>query len=290
MTLLEHLQAINPNFLKFVIQDIQDANALSIGVRCFGIEKDGTTFSGGTASTSEIAKRIAIAEAFERSLIDVVAKDEKLSKKFNMAYFPSSSGFASGFDRASTRFRAICEGLERWVWSKWIDEQYRLSPHPKNEVILNPLAAHLSSSFDEVFWYSKNFLLPITLEENLPLTIIIFLGCKDNGIYPGSRVSRSTDDLYTHPIIEAQRNYSNTQLNKVALPDDDIIKKRTFYFANNKKQAFEQILKANIDSWPEPKLRLLEELDTNITEVFLYRCLLENFMGWHLGPVNRFVY
>jgi len=119
---------------------------------------------------------------------------------------------------------------------------------------------------------------------------MIFLGCKDNGIYPGSRVSRSTDDLYSHPIIEAQRNYSNTQLNKVALPDDDIIKKRTFYFANNKKQAFEQIHKANNDHCPEPKLRLLEELGTNITEVFLYRCLLEDFMGWHLGPVDRFVY
>lgn len=294
MTLLEHLQNLNPEFSKFLIQEIKNSEGVTVGDRCHALDKNGTTFAGGTGATNDLAKRIAIAEVFERSFVRKIANDVELSKKFNMMKFPSSSGFAAGFENNSTKFRSICEGLERWIWSKWIDDNFYIEELLKERVLLSPLAKHLSSCFDEVFWYSKSFLISDHFTYPMALKIVIFLGCKDDGIYAGSRVSTENDDLFSHPIIEAQRNYQNFSLHQKGLStqydQDYIIKKRALYFGSHKGEALEQVARSFKRDWPTPKFSLLEEYNTEISNLFLYRCLFEDFMGWHLGPVDRFVY
>lgn len=289
MTLLQRLQTINPNFLEFITQEVVDETGLVLGVKCFGVEKDGAVFAGGTARDKDLAIRIAVAEAFERSYLDEIYKDEELALTFDMKNFPSSSGFAAGFDQSSTRFRAICEGLERWIWSKWIDEQFSIA-RDLSAANFDPLTKHLLKSFDETHWFKKDFTLAVTPTEKLNLTIVIFLGCREDGIFAGSRVSTSGDILYQHPVVEAHRNFSNAKVHKVKpLVLDDIIQKRTIYFSSNKTRALEQVSAASFNQWPTPTIQLLERFDTK-SEIFLYRCLMKDFIGWHLGPVDRFVY
>lgn len=291
MDLLDLLKKINPNFLEFITQDIVDDGKNLLGVKCFGVDKDANVFAGGTGTTKDLAIRIAIAEAFERSLFLNLCKDTKLCEEFDIANFPTSSGFAVGFDEKSTRFRAICEGLERWVWSKWIDEHFIIPEEAPNESVLSPLTQHLLKSFDKTYWYKKEFSLNVSPNEKLKLSIVIFLGCAQGGIFPGSRVSTKADDLYQHPVIEAHRNLSNALLDKTqTFICRDIIQERTMFFAKNKEMALSQIACANQTDWPAPEIGLLRKLDTKSSQVFMYRCLLRNFVGWHLGPVERFVY
>lgn len=289
MNLLQRLQTINPNFLEFITQEVVNEEGLVLGVKCFGVEKGDVIFAGGTAQDKDLALRIAIAEAFERSYLDLINKDQDLARTFDMKNFPSSSGFAAGFDQSSTRFRAICEGLERWIWSKWIDEQFSI-PRDLTIGTFDPLTKHLLKSFDETHWFKKDFVLEVTPTEKLNLTIVIFLGCSEDGIFAGSRVSSKGDALYQHPVIEAHRNYSNAKIHKIKqLVLEDIIQERTIFFSSNKKCALEQVGAADTIQWPTPMIHLLERYETN-SEVCLYRCLMKDFIGWHLGPVERFVY
>ena len=206
-----------------------------------------------------------------------------------MKDFPSSSGFAAGFDNDSTKFRAICEGLERWAWSKWIDENYQIDivqPLMK----LNTLTMKMLSEFSDTLWLRKDFEITID-NKKMNLSLSIFLGFTEHGIFPGSRVSTINDDLFEHPVIEAHRNFLNSKLKSVStIQSIDIIHKRLMYFSNHQQEALSQIRNAKRTSWPNPELCLLKNLETNIPGVFLWRCLFKNFIGWHLGNEDRFVY
>lgn len=290
MTLLELLLKINPKFKDFTTQEIKDKNGVLLGVKCFGEETDGVVFSGGTATSADLALRIAVAESFERSFLNVIYRNPILFNEFNMANFPSSSGFAAGFDEASTRFRALCEGLERWVWSKWIDEGYILPSIEESTLSFNPLTKHFLQSFEQTLWFQKDFTVQVSPSETHELTILVFLGLSGNGIFPGSRVSTKKDNLTQHPVIEAHRNLTNAQLHTSENKLEDIIQERTIYFAHHKEEAFRQIQKADKDTWPSPEISLLKKYETGNKEIFLYRSLMKDFVGWHVGDVKRFVY
>lgn len=290
MNLLEELKRINPDIVEFIQQEILDNNGNIVGSRCYGINKSGDSFSGGTAASKDTALRVAIAEAFERSLFYRVLDDEKLKQDFDLVNYPSTSGFAAGFDDKPTRFRAICEGLERWAWSKWIDEHFKIE-EDKTQKKLSNLTSHLLNDFIDNRWFRKELEVEISPKEKIKLSLVIFLGLTDNGVFPGSRVSTKSDDLYEHPVIEAHRNLINFKLNNEdTASTGDIIEQRTMYFGQNKKLALEQIETASKNTWPLPKLSLLKNFETNIPEVFLYRCLFKDFIGWHTGTKERFVY
>lgn len=290
MNLLDELKKLNPDIFEFIHQDILDHNGINIGSRCYGMTNKGEALSGGTASNKETSLRISVAEAFERSLFYKLNEQEKLKHEFDLINFPSTSGFAAGFDDKSTRFRAICEGVERWAWSKWIDEHYKIAEY-KPDKPFSKLTLHLQNDFLETRWFKKDFEIVISPKEKLNLSLVIFLGMTENGIFPGSRVSTELDDLNEHPVIEAHRNLINFKLDQKNPKDsNDIIEKRTMFFGDHKDIALEQIAKSTLIDWPKPELHLLKKFDTNISELFLYRCLLKDFIGWHEGDIERFVY
>lgn len=290
MNLLESLKDINPSFKELIVQEIKNLERETIAYKCFGTEGSGNVFCGGTANDQDTAIRIAVAEAFERSYLNIIAADPIAKSEFDLVNFPSSSGFAAGFDLDTTRFRAICEGVERWAWSKWIDDKLFIAPMEKSPP-LSKLGIYLQQSFEQVFWYKKDFKLKVSNDESLNLQLVIFLGCKDEGIYPGSRVSTSHDNLLDHPIIEAHRNLTNAELNKSENKTfNDIIEQRTHYFATNKLHALKQMAESIKTDWPQPEIALLKRFDNTAPGVFLFRCLLKDFTGWHLGPIDRFIY
>lgn len=288
--MLEELKKINSNIVEFIQQDIVDITGNIIGSRCYGINTKGESFSGGTAVNKETALRIAIAETFERSLFYQIASNEELKREFDLINYPSTSGFAAGFNEQPARFRAICEGVERWAWSKWIDEHFKIE-EDLGDKKFSKLTDHLLNDFNEIRWFRKEFDIELSTNEKIKLSLVIFLGLTDDGVFPGSRVSTDTDDLYEHPVIEAHRNFINFKLNSESIKcNGDVIEQRTMFFGKNRKLALRQIEAATKNIWPQPKLSLLKKFETNIPEVFLYRCLFKDFIGWHEGPKERFVY
>lgn len=288
-SLLKTLKDLNPEFMDLTVQEIGDEEK-TVGFQCFVRNLDGSIFAGGTSQQKYTAIRIAVAEAFERSFFRKIILNPVERDKFLIDQFPSTSGFAFGFNEKQTRFRAICEGLERWAWSKWIDEGFQLLQFTP-EIPASALTKHLLKSFSETYWFRKSFKIEINNNESMELCIVIFLGCTDNGIFPGSRVSMPNDNLLEHPVIEAHRNYTNSVIHQISPLDlKDIIQERTIFFSSNKKIALDQIKESIKSDWPTPKIYLLQKHLISIPNLFLYRCLFEDFIGWHEGDVTRFVY
>lgn len=288
MNKMEFLLKLNPQFAGIKMQEIIYDLKVT-GFNCLVQDTSLHTFSGGTSSCKETAKRIAIAEAFERSFLTLINSDPLLRSEYFLNEYPSSTGFAAGFNKAKTNFRSICEGLECWAWSKWIDENHYIKnidpPHR-----LSILAKGLLENFKEFFWFKRCFEISVN-NKLLDLEFVVFLGCTHEGIFPGSRVSSKGDDLYEHAIIEAYRNLKNSELYRNSnISPSDIIQERVIYFSQNKNLAFEQINQATKTDWPQPEIRLLKNYNTGHPEIFLTRCLMKDFIGWHEGDVTRFVY
>lgn len=289
--LLESLSSLDKRFGGIAEQSIVNAKNEIVGWNYFVNDKDGRTISGGTSSSKETALRIGVAEAFERGLARKCWSSEDLKKDFLLEEFQSTCGFAAGFDDNSTRFRAICEGLERWAWSNWIDHNCHLPevPAPDN---LNPLTKHLLNQFQSFRFYTKDFKLKVD-GNIMDLRFSLFLGISESGVFPGSRVTTAIDNPWEHALIEAYRNLKNYNFFKNCpenLDQENIIALRSHFFAKNKDLAFEQISKATKLTWSEPEVLLLKRMNTEIPTVFLWRCILKDFVSWESGDERRFVY
>lgn len=290
LDLLTYLKNINPDVSHLSISEIKCEKDVH-GFQCNVNTTEKSILAGGSSKDKETAIRIAIAEAFERSLVKSIINNEVLSSQFLLDHFPSSSGFAAGFNDYQTKFRSICEGFERWAWSKWIDDGFNIPLVNPDKDKISSLGKFLLKSFNETYWFGKEFELTIPDSGSIKLYLIIFLGCNNNGIFPGSRVTSLRDDLFEHPVIEAHRNFINYEMNSSELIDHrDIIQKRIIFFGKNKALAFKQIDEANKENWPTPEIRLLKNFPTEHPQLFLYRCLMKDFIGWHEGDVTRFVY
>lgn len=290
MNLLAALKNINRSVSR--IDEIPlGTESLTVGWNSYIYDSNNVAIAGGTNEDRMIARRICVAEAFERALFQKICGDSLLRDEFHIDEFPTSSGFAAGFDSKSTRMRAICEGLERWAWSKWIDDGFLLdSAEPKTT---SSLSGFLLKSFNSHKCYRRTF--TISVDENpLVLQFGVFVGLTEHGAFAGSRICNINENPWDHAIIEAHRNYQNSEYFKVnglaEFQKDNIIAIRANFFATNKMSALSQIDNAKRVDWPEPELLFVKEFITTVPEVFLYRCLFKNFIGWHLGDFQRFVY
>ena len=291
---------INLNQLaNLTLQPICTTTGNQIGWHATLNSKKRIAHAGGTSNSRDTAIRIALAEYIERITFNNVFNRTNIYKEFNLNEFPTTCGFAAGFDPQRTRFRAICEGLERWAWSKWIDQGYHIPQVTPASIELTELGHFFKSQFDQVHFFKKSFELQISPTEKMNLVIGIIIGEKDNGVFAGSRVTTVNDQLWEHGLIEAYRNFRNHSYYS-KYPDQrdtkNIVALRSDFFANNKESAFAQIPgflssnKINPTPWPEPQLRLLKQAPTEIEGAYLWRCLMHDFIGWDKGAIERFVY
>lgn len=263
-------------------------NGQEVGWHCHSIMKDGKTLAGGTHPDRETAMRIAVAELLERSVVKTLPKDER----FLLDEFPTTCGFAAGFERNTTRFRAVCEALERWAWSQWIDKKYRVE-RSSGPTSMTPLMEHLAGVFDQVLYFQREIVVPDADFGGRVLRWGVCLGVTGSGIYPGSRVTSSTDDLWLHPLVEAwrHRKIHEVRMNGNMDPESmDFVIKRIVHFGTHSEEALTQIESATQMDWPPPRLRLLREVDLGNSDFFVWRALAHDFLGWHEGSHERFVY
>lgn len=244
-------------------------------------DQEQKAMASGTASELETAKRITIAEYLERQFFYQMCQDELICRDFLLTEYPSTCGFAAGFDDEKTKMRSLAEALERWAWSMWIDHRCYISPKIK-DIQMTELAEELHSRFDEVLFFKTQFSV-----FNLKFDFGVSLAIKNKAVFAGSRTGFAGEDLWEHSLIEAHRNYCNFIYGH---QNNNIICKRITYFANHPEEALKAIPQENSKKFPDPELLLFKEFETNLPGLFLYRGIIKNTIPWTQGPVNRFVY
>lgn len=257
-----------------------------IGYSTVAIDKNGFAIGGGIHSSKDISRRIALSESLERSIFYQISEDLNLKQEFIIDQYPTTCGFAAGFEDEKTKLRAVCEAIERWAWSKWIDEKFYLEKI-KRPMNLSSIASNFSLLFDDVHFYQRKIEIYF---ENRPLKLVwgVFIGLKDCGIFPGSRICGQEEDPWEHASIEAWRHLHMYQTSKSAPYKKDFYLDRVLYFAQNKDCALGAIPICGSKNWPTPHLRLCKKV--NGLSFSLWRALCFDFIGWDQGNYNRFVY
>ncbi len=203
--MIDYIQKLCPDFDSVYESILKNKYDEDIGWLSTIKLKSGEPIGGGCSHSRDTARRIAVAETLERVMFEKIFNSE-LKNDFLINEFPSTSGFACGFDESKTLLRAICEAAERWVWSKWIDEHCLIERSRVNSNKMPKIAQHFYDQFDEVHFFYRKFLIEHEKVGILPLQIGITIGIKDGGVFPGSRVGSLKDDLWTHALLESWRH------------------------------------------------------------------------------------
>lgn len=283
-----------PEFSEVQEMPILGNNKTILGWHSSVIINDGKAIGSGTAKDRDTARRIAVAESVERGFLLHCSSDDVKSREFMLNLINSSSGFAAGFNNTATGFRSMCESVERWAWSQWIDKSCFITQ--VTPVISNALTQSLLSRFQSVQFYKTS--LTVKLGDYLrPLQFGIILGFTDEGVFAGSRVTSPSDDPWEHAAIEVSRNlHLFSHLNSIDESEIQSLtwfQRRILYFGKNRASALKQI--PSISSvkpqtkWPMPVV-VFQKNTSPFEGVFVWRTLCSNFVPWHLGPDDRFVY
>jgi hypothetical protein len=287
--LLSLIKTLNPEFAGINEQPIIDISQVTLGWHSTVLTKSKVAVGGGTHKDRPTARRIAIAEFIERSLFLKLLTDQTEVKRFGLNLIPTTSGFAAGFDANSTRFRSLCEGLERWAWSMWIDKHFKFdSVQP---VFENPLVVKLLEPFISYKAYRKVLMVRGPGFEQR-LVIGILLGFTEQGVFAGSRVTSEIDDLWTHAAIEVWRNHNNFEVSysqNKAVENLGWLERRVTYFGKNRDEAMRQINLATKGDLPVAEIHLNLGIEP-YKGIHLWRTLCKDFVPWHMGSDSRFVY
>lgn len=259
----------------------ESSNPIGWQVICF--DKNHNPLGGGLSSDLETAKRISVAEYCERLSFFNIVNSEELSSQFEIKNHPTTCGFAAGFEKEKVKLRSLAESIERWAWSKWIDDGFKLELI--NRIDHTNISSYLASHFESNVVYFKK--IKINAPQVIEFLFVVFLGFKNGGVFPGSRVCALNENPFEHAIVEAYRHLkiSETESGKMEFPYD-----RINFFSKNKDIALRQVDSAQNKNWPEFSVKLLKEYQTNVEGLYVFRSIGHNFIPWNEGKVNRFVY
>ena len=118
-----------------------------------------TVISAGFHKDKMQSRKIAIAEYLERTRFTEFRKSsEEIQKKWGLNLIPTACGFAAGFQKENTIRRSIGEAAERWVMSKWIDDDLLIEEIPSEIVTskLDKISQFFVSQFEQVLFFKKN--------------------------------------------------------------------------------------------------------------------------------------
>jgi hypothetical protein len=268
-------------------------NTKTVGWDAYFFDYEKNLISGGTHSDKNIALRIGYAEFIERELVKKIAKDCELAEKFRIQDFPTSCGFSAGFSKKETEVRALLEAIERWSWSKWIDEKILLKKFSIYRFTCNDLTKSLLLPFSKVELHFQEIDCS-DLKMLKPPGKIMFgalLCYTKNGVFLGSRVSNSLTDILRHSAVEANRAYKIHR----DLSPEEFNRKNNFFYSRLNFFASNQDFMPRLDefkkiAFPIPKISLFENLNLNVSNTFLTRVLIKDFIPWHIGDEKRFIY
>lgn len=303
--LLSIVRELDDSYREISEQALIDSEDSLVGWRSYVLDNNLEPIGGGTSPDRLKARRIAVAEFIERRTVAQLFRNSIQKKSFKLDIIPTTSGFAAGFDREATRFRSICEGIERWAWSCWIDKKFLMPEISLPE--LTPIGRFHTKPFLKLRAYQRQIEVQVKVRGASPFQfpphdqdyahhgIFVFsvlLGFTEQGVFAGSRVTTPEDDLWTHAAVEAWRNHNNFHLAHLSHPNpvgSDWLEKRVLYFGKNKREALRQIGQAKKSSWPTLQFDISQGIEP-FPGIYLWRTLCLDCWPWHEGPDHRFVY
>lgn len=237
----------------------------------------------GFAKRLETAKKIAFSELNERYLVFQLLKQKNKKNRWGFEFDQSCSGFSVGYSEQKTILRSICEGVERWALSKWIDDGYALCT-PSISVSEHILKSSILKSFDRINLYYVN--VPLVISDLiLNVYVSVFLGWKGRGVYAGYGAKTELQSAIDHASVEAIRNLL---IYKNQVPQSHFPYNRIQFFANNGSHAIDSIQKTKIKLWPTPTLQFNHR--EKFGDFWLARTIFEGWDPWQNGGEARFLY
>lgn len=255
-----------------------------LGYSASAVLTDGYCIGSGFSIDSHVAKKIALSEALERKIVFDLSSSLNVEDKYLLNEYPSTCGFSVGLDIGSTKQRAIAEAVERWLVSKWIDDHYFLPEQKIDYHSLTPIDKFFSAQFVKIKYYTHQCNLAVD-SETLIVNSIIAIGLTEKGAFYGGKSAINQTPSVTSALVEAWRHL---KLSETHTQSTELVVVK--HFSQHKELALAQIEMAVKTDWPQPKIRLLTEIPTEVDGYFCFRCLCENFKGWHGQDINRFIY
>lgn len=280
------LQKYYPDFSRAEDAEIVNEGRL-IGWHCNLFCAADHPIGSGCSKSKDTSRRVAVAEALERGVFRELFS--RSPKPLLLDEFPTTSGFAAGFEEHATKLRAVAEAVERWAWSQWIDEGHFIQGVTLTQTEVGEIGSYFMKEFDSMKFFHKIFEIDF---EGAPLKLQfgVSLGIKANGIFAGSRVCSIEESPWEHGIVEAWRHILISNRKPVG-NTSDIYLARVRHFSENASAALERIDSSKVDSlWPQPRLRMLQRAPGLPDGLHVWRALCHDFTGWHLGDKTRFVY
>lgn len=259
-----------------------DGNVL--GYCASAILTDGYCIGSGFSIDSQVAKQIALSEALERQIVFELTLAHNAEKKYLLDEYPSTCGFSVGLDKESTKQRAVAEAVERWLISKWIDDHYFLPEQKIDFHSLTSVDNFFANHFSEIKYFTHQCKVQVGAED-LIVSSIITIGLTEHGAFYGGKSAVNQSPSMTSALVESWRHLRLSEAS--SQPTKLVVVK---HYSKNKESALAQIDMATKTDWPQPKIRLLVEIPTGVDGYFCFRCLCENFKGWHGQDINRFIY
>jgi hypothetical protein len=254
---------------------------------------DGSNFpvGGGYHRDRYQARKIGLAEFVERMNYRRIQKNNstQLKEKWGAHILPTACGFAAGFDKNQTVLRSVQEAVERWVMSKWIDDNYYIQEFELREIQpdLGSGSLFFINEFDKVLFFKKEVVVFLN-NEPFKIEVAQTMGLKDGGIYPGSSARSIGEGIWEHALVESFRHLMGVKNNPVRVnqfPDD-----RIHYFSKNADKAIKQISKAYKKEWPLSQVKHFNVEEIMNGEMFLARTIIDGWRSWHEGKIDRFLY
>lgn len=254
------------------------------------LDESQNPLAGGFGEEISISRKIAVAEFFERTLVKNISQNSVDSEKWKISLVPNACGFAVGFNRDSTILRSISEACERWVMSKWIDDQYFIPEISNNDVEpkLDQASLFFAQNFDSVRYFKIGTLVKVD-EKLIEIDVAQTTAIKDGGVYVGYAAKLAGDKkIWQHALLESFRHLlilKNNPPQPGVFPDN-----RIRFFSKNAAFAFNQIDRAYKKDWPIPRISFhhCEHFDEG--NFYLARTIIEGWRPWHEGPLSRFLY
>jgi hypothetical protein len=254
------------------------------------VDKDRFPLASGMANNREQARRIACAEFIERTTyFDLKKEDFATITKWGLDVHPTACGFAAGFDSTNVAHRSICEALERWVMSLWIDDHYYIEK--LNEAKINdsvdPFSRFLVSHFDRIEYYLKTVIVPFD-SMFLQIQVGQTLGIKGKGVFPGSSAQIGDGNIWQHALLESYRHLMAVKNNPIQ--GNQFPENRVRYFAENAETAFKAVNRAHKKDWPLPAVSVHQLMQVSGENIFVARTIFNGWKSWSEGPLDRFLY
>lgn len=269
-----------PNF-SHLQESVLDVGDLESYWQVTALNKEGHSVGSGFSKDLNSARKIAIAEFIERNFVlDLKKSSERAG--WDLEDFPTSCGFAAGFDPVNTKIRSVGEALERWALSQWLDKGCYLEPDLLPS--WSKESARLLEDFDKVYVFKKEFLYSLD-NKVVPYYLSVLVAVKDSGAFIGSGVRSAYKEAKAHALLEAHRHLL---ISKQERNFDIFPYSRIKYFANNSSVAMNLIQAERTQPWTSPVVKFQRSFQNELFCVT--RTIFEDWIPWERGAIDRMLY